>query len=134
VRVFLDTNVLVGAFAARGLCADLLRGIIAQHELVTGEVVLTELSRVLTQKIAIPAEVVEDIDRFLRGYEVALLPGAHLGLGLRDPDDEWVVASAAAAGAGLLVTGDADILVAAGALPVRAVTPREAWLVLRSKG
>jgi hypothetical protein len=34
VRVCLDTNVLVAAFATRGLCADVLRTVIAEHELV----------------------------------------------------------------------------------------------------
>jgi len=29
VRVFLDTNVLVAAFATRGLCADLMRVVLA---------------------------------------------------------------------------------------------------------
>ena len=131
MRVFLDTNVLVGAFAARGLCADLLREILARHELATGEVVLGELRRVLTERIGVPVQVAEEIDRFLRGFPVVPRPGGHCGLGLRDPDDEWIVASAAAAGADLLVTGDADILAAEPALPVRALTPREAWKVLR---
>jgi predicted nucleic acid-binding protein len=40
VRVFLDTNVLISAFATRGLCAELFRSVIAEHELVLGEVVL----------------------------------------------------------------------------------------------
>ena len=34
VRVFLDTNVLVAAFATRGLCADVVRTVLAEHELV----------------------------------------------------------------------------------------------------
>jgi predicted nucleic acid-binding protein len=34
VRVFLDTNVLVSAFAARGLCADTLELVLLEHELV----------------------------------------------------------------------------------------------------
>jgi putative PIN family toxin of toxin-antitoxin system len=131
VRVFLDTNVLVGAFAARGLCADLLRSILAGHELVTGEVVLEELTRVLTQRIGVPTQVAEEIDRFLRGSYVVPRPADHCRLGLRDPDDEWIVASAVAAGADLLVTGDADILAAGRALPVRTLTPRESWKVLR---
>ena len=50
MRVFLDTNVLVSAFATRGLCADVLRLILAEHTLVTGEVVLRELRRALWQQ------------------------------------------------------------------------------------
>jgi hypothetical protein len=40
LRVFLDTNVLVAAFATRGLCADLLRVVLVRHELVVADVVL----------------------------------------------------------------------------------------------
>ena len=32
MRVFLDTNVQVSAFATRGLCADVLRLVLAEHE------------------------------------------------------------------------------------------------------
>jgi putative PIN family toxin of toxin-antitoxin system len=134
VRVFLDTNVLVSAFATRGLCADLLRDVLARHELVTGEVVLSELRRVLTQRIGVPAEVAEEIDRFLRGSQVVPRPAAHCGLGLRDPDDEWIVASTVAGGADLLVTGDAGILAAAAAVPLPIWTPRESWRLLRGGG
>ena len=42
MKVCLDTNVLVAAFATRGLCADLLRTVVTKHELVIGEVILTE--------------------------------------------------------------------------------------------
>ena len=31
-------NVLVSAFATRGVCADVLRVVLAEHTLVTGEV------------------------------------------------------------------------------------------------
>ena len=34
MRVFLDTNVLVAAFATRGLCADVFRLVLAEHELL----------------------------------------------------------------------------------------------------
>ena len=133
MKVFLDTNVLVGAFASRGLCADLLREILARHELVTGEAVLAELLPVLLQRVGVPVQVAEEVEGFLRGSGVVPRPEAHLGLGLRDADDEWVVASAVAGGADLLVTGDSDIQVAGSALPIPALTPRDTWKVLRGE-
>jgi hypothetical protein len=48
LRVFLDTNVLVAAFATRGLCADVLRLVLVHHELVTSAVVVAELQRALS--------------------------------------------------------------------------------------
>ena len=48
MRVFFDTNVLVSAFLARGLCADLLRLVLSEHTLVCSELVLAELSAVLS--------------------------------------------------------------------------------------
>ena len=43
MKVFLDTNVLVSGFTARGLCADVIRLVLAEHELITGEVILIEI-------------------------------------------------------------------------------------------
>jgi uncharacterized protein len=127
VRVFLDTNVLVSAFASRGICADVLRYVFVEHDLVVGEVVLTELKRVLLKRIKVPPAVVSDIERLLRDHVVVAKPRRHLDLGLRDPDDEWIVASAVAANADALVTGDADVLEAAARLPIRVYTPRQFW-------
>jgi len=127
VKVFLDTNVLVGAFAARGLCADLLRYVLAEHELLVGEVVLAELRRVLTDRLGVPAAAVAEIEQLLRSQTVVPRPPHHLALGLRDPDDEWVVASAKAGGAEALVTGDDDILAERQRLSIPVYSPREFW-------
>ena len=133
MRVFLDTNVLVSAFATRGLCADLLRHVLVEHELVVGEVVIAELKRVLTQRLEVPRPPVDEIERLLRDHEVVHKPRAHLKLGLDDPNDEWVVASASAGEADVLVTGDADILSAADRIPMPVLSPRGFWNHLRDR-
>ena len=51
MRVFLDTNVLVAAFATRGLCADVVRTVLAEHEFLISSTVIEELTLTLTQKI-----------------------------------------------------------------------------------
>jgi len=131
VRVFLDTNVLVSAFLARGLCADLFRLVLIEHTLVTSEVVLTELQDVLSRKGRLPAPQIAAIQAFLRDQPVAARPAQTLQLGLVDPDDEWVVASAVLVDADLFVTGDQGVL-ACIQPPLPIVTPRGCWERLRS--
>jgi len=133
VRVFLDTNVLASAFATRGLCADVLRHVLADHELLVGEVVLQELRRTFKKKFRLPAELVDDIERMLRDHEVVPRPDRPSLVTLRDPDDQWIVASAVAGRADLLVTGDRDLLDAADKLPLAVLDPRGFWELLRRK-
>jgi putative PIN family toxin of toxin-antitoxin system len=127
----LDTNVLVSAFLARGLCADLFRLVLIEHTLVTSEVVLTELQDVLSRKDRLPAPRIAAIQAFLRDQPVAPRPAKTLQLGLVDPDDEWVVASAILVEADLFVTGDQGVL-ACIKPPLPIVNPRGCWERLRS--
>ncbi|HBH01166.1 MAG: putative toxin-antitoxin system toxin component, PIN family [Candidatus Rokubacteria bacterium RBG_16_73_20] len=134
MRVFLDTNVLVSAFATRGVCVDVLRVVLAEHTQVTGEVVLEELGRVLRKRIGLPPQAVKEIDEFLREHEVVPKPAARATLPKRDPDDQWVVASAIQGRADVLVTGDRDLLDIARVAPIRIVDPRGFWDLLRTNG
>ena len=127
MKVFFDTNVLVSAFAARGLCADLMRVVLAEHELQTGEVNLVELRRVLRDRLKAPARQIELAESLLRDQTIVEKPSRVLAIKIRDADDARVLASAVAGGAELLVTGDQDLLVLAARAPVPIVTSREAW-------
>jgi putative PIN family toxin of toxin-antitoxin system len=127
VRVFLDTNVLVAAFATRGLCADLMRTVLAEHQLITGDVVLDELTEVLTERIKLPADTVKDIVALLRDQEVVPKPHKPSDVPVRDPDDRWILASALAGRADVLVTGDRDLLAVADAAPLPILDPRGFW-------
>lgn len=128
MRVFLDTNVLVSGFATRGLSADVVRLLMAEHELLTGEVVLQETRRVLTEKFGVPAEKADEIERLLRRHHVEPIPESRPPVEVRDPDDNVVLATAIAAEAEILVTGDSDLLDVAGEVPpLRIMTPRGFW-------
>lgn len=133
MKAFLDTNVLVSAFVARGLCADLFRYLLAEHEILTGEVNLLELKRTLRNKFAATADQIADVERQLRDHTVVPKPIARTAFRLRDRDDEWVRASAIAGSADLLVTGDQDLLVVAGRALLPILTPRQAWERLREQ-
>jgi putative PIN family toxin of toxin-antitoxin system len=133
VRVFFDTNVLVSAFLARGLCADLLRLVLSEHTLVCSEVVLDELRDVLRRKGRLPPAQIEAIETFLRDHPIAPRPKTTLQLGLVDADDEWVLASAVLVEADLFVTGDQGVL-SCSTSPLPLLNPRSSWEHLRSSG
>ena len=131
MRVFLDTNVSVSAFATRGVCADVLRVVLTEHTLVTDEVVLRELGRVLRKRIGLPLGAVNEIDQFLREHEVAPKPATRTAVPKRDPDDQWVMASAIESRVDVLVTGDRDLLDIASDAPIKIVDPRGFWDLVR---
>ena len=131
MRVFLDANVLVSAFATRGLSADVFRLVLAEHELLTGEVNLAELRRVLRNRIGLPPRTIGAIEELLREHTIIPKPDQPLPVPIRDPDDRWVLASAVAGHADVLVTGDKDLLHAAHPGPLRILDPREFWELSR---
>lgn len=133
MRVCLDTNILVAAFAARGLCADLLRLVMADHELILLEVVEEELRRVLSKKFKLSEEALASVQSVLDRYEKGRRTKAPFPVSLRDPDDEKVLVDAIAAGAQILVSGDQDLLAAAHESPIPIVSPR-AFLTLITGG
>ena len=131
MKVFFDTNVLIAAFATRGLCADLFAHVLLEHDLVVGEVVLGELRTKLRTKLKLPKKTIDEIEAQLRDSVVVKTPAKHLGLRISDPDDEWVVASALTGGADVLVTGDAAILKLGKRAPLPILSPRGLWELLR---
>lgn len=133
--MFADTNVLVAAFATRGLCADVIRTVLAEHDLLLSDVVLEELVRILVGKIGVPERTAQDIAAFLRSSAAMAgdAPTRPPRVGLRDPDDEAVLGAARAMGADVLVTGDKDLLEAPAVPGLRIVDPRGFWLLVRKR-
>ena len=132
MRVFLDTNVLVSAFTTRGLCSDLLTAVLAEHQLVIGESVLTELTRVLSDKMKVPQPTVVEADAFLKREAVVISRGSDPGVPLRDPEDVVVLGQAIEGWADVFVTGDYDFLDIADDLPLEVLSPRGFWEKLQA--
>jgi len=130
VKVFLDTNVLVASVATRGLCSELLELVIHDHELLTCQPVLSELERVLADKLRIPAPVITGFIGLLKSEARIVEPGEHPAVSIKDAADLPILASAVAARADVFVTGDRELLGLRriGDLPI--VSPRDLWLQL----
>ena len=132
MRVFLDTNVIVSGFGTRGLSSDVVRLLMAEHELLTSEVVLEETQRVLTEKFGVPEAKAAEIDRLLRQHHVEPISDLEPPVEVRDADDAVVLASAISAEAEILVTRDSDLLDIAGEVEaLRVMNPRTFWEEVR---
>jgi uncharacterized protein len=134
VRVFVDTNVLVAAFATRGLCSDVLRTVLAEHELRLSGTVIEELKRVLLEKIRVPEATVREIVRLLRASASLVdAPPGPPPAPVRDPDDAVILGEALSSRADVLVTGDEDLLEAQAPPDIKILDPRRFWQLVRGE-
>ena len=127
MRVVLDTNVLIAAFVARGHCHELLEHAARTHRLLTSEVILAELHDKLTGKLGVPAETVQRTLDLLRSRMTMVAISPLPAPVCRDPDDDRILATAVAARADCLVTGDADLLALDLYAGIPIVRPADFW-------
>ena len=131
MRVFLDTNVLVSAFATRGLCADVLELVLLEHDLVLGRHVVQELNKALRPKLRLPAALSRVIVDFVSSEATQTIEQAVPALVQADPADARVLGEALAGTAALFVTGDAALLDLGTIEKMEIVSPRGFWEKMR---
>lgn len=124
MRVVLDTNVLVAAFIARGVCSDVFERVIGDHELILSIHTLNEFDRVMSGKLGFDANRVDRALALLRRVGEIVEPEPLPKPICRDEDDDAVLALALSSGAACLVTGDDDLLVLRAVEGVPIITPR----------
>jgi uncharacterized protein len=134
VRIVFDTNVLLAAFASRGLCDALFAACLPQHEIVLSEHILAELRRHLVSKIRMTEVAANEIVVYLRASTLVVKPGPVSTSACPDQDDLPVLGTALAASAALLVTGDKELLQLRKWEGTRIVSPRTLYDELTGQG
>jgi putative PIN family toxin of toxin-antitoxin system len=132
LRIFLDTNVLVSAFISRGISAEIFRIIVKEHNLIIGDVVLSELKRILNDKLKMPSKQVNNILKFLNSFEIIKYSNEPSPFELRDKDDEKILVLAIKSASEVLVTGDKDFLDMRDSLNIKVLNPREFLQLVKS--
>jgi len=127
MRVFLDTNVIVSAVATRGLCADVLRTVLTEHELVTSPRVLMEARRILRSKFSVPDALVAGLLELMKEEAVVAQAEDLLPLPIEDKDDVEIVSAAVSARTRILVTGDREVQGIKSVRNMRILSPRAFW-------
>ena len=127
MKVFLDTNVIVSAVTTRGLCADVFRAVLADHDLVTSTKVLQEVRRILKVKFAVSDELIAEYLELIEEDSLLAKAGDLPVLPIKDKDDVEIIAAAVGAKANVLVTGDREVQELKSVQETRIVSPREFW-------
>lgn len=125
MKVVLDTNVLLAAFGARGVCETIYETCLDRHEIVTSEFILGELSRHLVDRFRVPAERQERIVALVRQQSTVVEPASVPDDACRDVDDLPILGTAVAGQAEAIVTGDRDLLTFGRFGETEIVSPRE---------
>ncbi len=133
MRVFLDTNVLASAAATRGLCADVLREVLASHELLTSAQVLGGLRRVLRTKFGSDQDLINDFVWLMRQDTVLARPDQLPNVEIQDQVDLPILSAAISAAADVFVTGDKELLAIGRIEKLAILSPRQFWEKLKAQ-
>lgn len=124
MRIVLNANVVIAAFAARGLCESIMEVCLSEHDIVLSDDLLDEILKNLRRKINLPPDLVDSIGALLRGHSTISIPVELAPHVCPDPDDIKILGLAIASGADCLVTGDKDLLILKSFKGVQIVNPR----------
>lgn len=133
MKVVLDSNVVIAAFASRGLCSDVFELCLYEHTVVLSRSLLEEIHRGLCRKVKLPHSLADSIRQFLSSEAEIVIPSKIPKDSCRDPSDNMVLGTAVTSKAEAIVTGDEDLLVLKQFRSVPILSPREFWSFVQTK-
>ena len=132
MKVVLDANVVIAAFASRGLCESIFEFCLSGHEIILCVDLLDEIVRNLRLKIKLPPVVVDEIRDLLQEHGTVFDPAPLPQDMCRDSDDVKILGLAVASSADFIVTGDKDLLVLGKCQGIPILSPRSFSEVIHS--
>ena len=110
MRVVFDTNVIVAGIVAEGLCREIVEDHIPEHTPILSGWLWDELVEKLQTKFDLDPLGLPILGLYRR-LATWVEPAELQPPACRDPDDDWVLATALAGAAEAIVSGDDDLLV-----------------------
>ncbi len=133
MNIVLDSNVIVAAFSARGLCHALFELCIDRFRIIISEHIISEISGILLDKFRMPQKVVKEITDYLLEFCESHRYGPLENSICRDKDDDEILALARSFGVDYIITGDQDLLVLGSYQSIPIVSPRDFWNIIRKE-
>jgi putative PIN family toxin of toxin-antitoxin system len=111
VKIVLDTNVLIAALIARGVCHELLEYCILRHTLFTSNFIINETHGKLIEKFGYAPHLADEAISLFRSRMKLVSPAKLDRQVCRDPEDDNILATAISGKCDCIITGDKDLLV-----------------------
>lgn len=111
MNVVLDTNVLISAFIAQGLCSELVEHCSRLHRVIVSDFILREFQERLAGKFKYTEHEALEAVTLICSVADLVAPVQLDEPICRDRDDDAVLGTAIAGNAACIVTGDADLLI-----------------------
>lgn len=132
MKIVLDSNIIVAAYAGRGLCNSLFELCLDRHSIIISEFILTEVKRTLHNKLKMPLANVETIIEYLKEFCILSTYNKISDNICRDKNDNDIISLAVGNNVDCLITGDNDLLVLKKYNKIKIISPRDFWIL--SKG
>jgi len=132
MRLVLDSNVLIAAFAAQGLCHSLFEICLTDHMLFVSQELLDEMEEKLRRKLKLSPKTVKEIIAYLQQHTHLETPARLESRICRDPNDDFLLGLILTVRADALVTGDKDLLVLKKFKNIPILSPRDFYTLLQA--
>jgi len=133
MRVVLDTNVIVAAFATRGLCSEVFVVCLSDNTTIISNHIISEVKEKLISKVRLPQTTVDEIINYLKEIAEICKTKRVDKSKCRDIDDIKVIGTAISGNARFIITGDKDLLSLKKHGEIEIITPREFWSRLKGQ-
>ena len=125
MKIVLDTNVLLAALIARGVCHQLLEHCVSRHILFTSDFILDETQEKLIEKFGYSSELAAEAVSVLRSRMTVVSASKLEHPVCRDPDDDNILAAAISGECDCIISGDKDLLVLKQYQGINIFSPRD---------
>lgn len=126
MRILLDTNVLIAAVIARGLCSEILEYSVRYHSLISSPFIQSEFEEKLDEKFNFSKREITEASKLIFS-RMEMVKSFTASAALKDRDDLEVLGTAVVGQCELLVTGDRELLALKKFHQAQIVSPRDFW-------